>query len=413
MAVPANETLAMERDKRILLSGGGEESRNMLLDTFSSEDMDVSIDSVQGVDDTLEALVSNLHSLCIIRSKSDSLDTTLSITSGAREAGFKVPIIVLMDLDWGDHERALVEAGAMAAIPWDGSQSAMLRNIVRLALSMRQAEEKLRQSNDRLIQDLVTAQDLRERAEALNIQYIEAAESYALAKQELERSNQDLQSFAYAVSHDLREPLRMVSSYLKLLEKRYQGQLDETASEFIDFAVEGAQRMARMIGDLVEFSRVDTKAKEFEVVSLDEIVAEATDNLSIAVEESGAQISVADNLPNVTGDRSQLVRVLQNLIGNAIKYINEDRSPEIEVGTLQKNGTPVVFVRDNGIGIAEEYYERIFEVFQRLHGRTEYEGTGVGLAVVKRIVERHGGRIWVESEPNQGSTFFLSLRAMN
>ena len=224
---------------------------------------------------------------------------------------------------------------------------------------------------------------------------------------ELERSNKELEQFAYVASHDLQEPLRMVSSYTELLERRYGDKLDDKGRTFINFAVDGAVRMQRLINDLLEFSRVSTRGKPMQPVDVNRVLGAVRANLSVAIREAGALVT-NEALPTVVADETQLVQLLQNLVGNAIKFRGGER-PLVHV-SAQPGGTECVFaVRDNGIGIAPEYFERIFVIFQRLHARGEYPGTGIGLAVCRRIVERHGGRIWVESAPGQGSTFYFAL----
>jgi len=224
---------------------------------------------------------------------------------------------------------------------------------------------------------------------------------------ELERSNKELQEFAYVASHDLQEPLRMVSSYTTLLSRRYKGKLDESADDFIGFAVDGATRMQKLINGLLQYSRVGTKGKQFEPTDVNDIFAQSVNNLTFAIEENEAQVT-RDELPVVMADDVQLVQLFQNLIGNAIKFHGETL-PQVHVGVRQEGETWIFSVKDNGIGIEQEYRERIFVIFQRLHGRQEYAGTGIGLAVCKRIVERHGGHIWVESESGAGSTFLFTI----
>ncbi|PYP71979.1 MAG: hypothetical protein DMD41_10620 [Gemmatimonadetes bacterium] len=228
---------------------------------------------------------------------------------------------------------------------------------------------------------------------------------------ELERSNKELEQFAYVASHDLQEPLRMVSSYTELLERRYGDKLDDKGRTFINFAVDGAVRMQRLINDLLEFSRVSTRGKPMQPVDVNRVLGAVRANLSVAIREAGALVT-NEALPSVVADETQLVQLLQNLVGNAIKFRGGER-PLVHV-SAQPGATECVFaVRDNGIGIAPEYFERIFVIFQRLHARGEYPGTGIGLAVCRRIVERHGGRIWVESAPGQGSTFYFALPTGN
>jgi signal transduction histidine kinase len=228
---------------------------------------------------------------------------------------------------------------------------------------------------------------------------------------ELERSNKELEQFAYVASHDLQEPLRMVSSYTELLGRRYSDKVDDKGRKFIGFAVDGAVRMQRLINDLLQFSRVSTQGKAMQPVDVNRVLGAVRANLSIAIKEASALVT-NDELPTVVADETQMIQLLQNLIGNAIKFRGGER-PQVHV-SVQPGAAECVFaVRDNGIGIAPAYFERIFVIFQRLHARGEYPGTGIGLAVCRRIVERHGGRIWVESAPGQGSTFYFALPTGN
>ena len=226
--------------------------------------------------------------------------------------------------------------------------------------------------------------------------------------EELTRSNAELEQFAYVASHDLQEPLRAVASCVQLLKKRYEGRLDARADEFILHAVEGTKRMQALINDLLAYSRVGTHQQPFEPVDCGEIVEEALANLTVAVQESGATVT-RDPLPTVMADPTHLTQVFQNLIGNALKFRAEGRKPLIRLTAKNAAGEWTFAVSDNGIGIEPQYFERIFRVFQRLHTRASYPGTGIGLAICKKIVERHGGRIWIESQPDQGSTFYFTL----
>ena len=232
-------------------------------------------------------------------------------------------------------------------------------------------------------------------------------EELAQRTEELAHSNRELEQFAYVASHDLQEPLRMVASYTQLLARRYKDKLDADANEFIHYAVDGATRMQALIIDLLTLSRVGTHGKPIELCESGAALDRAIANLRLATEESGAVVT-RDPMPKLTADSSQLTQLFQNLIGNAIKFRGET-SPVVHVGAEKKDGEWLFSVRDNGIGIAPEFFERIFVIFQRLHGKHEYPGTGIGLSVCKKIVERHGGRIWIESEPGQGTVFYFTL----
>ena len=269
----------------------------------------------------------------------------------------------------------------------------MVGEIFVNALERRQAEEELQhrlEVEERMTGELKREVDERKRTE-----------------EELARSNAELQSFAYVASHDLQEPLRMVASYLQLLERRYKGKLDDDADDFINYAVDGATRMQRLINDLLKYSRVSTQAKEFEPTNCETVLENTLSNLQIAIKESEAVVA-HDPLPNVMADNIQLGQLLQNLIGNAIKFRNE-KPPRIHVSAKQKEGEWTFSVQDNGIGIDPDYKDRIFVIFQRLHGVGDYPGTGIGLAICKRIVEHHGGRIWLESQPGEGCTFYFTI----
>lgn len=244
-------------------------------------------------------------------------------------------------------------------------------------------------------------------AAALALQARELERRVAERTADLERSNRDLEQFAFIASHDLQEPLRMVSSYTQLLAERYGDRLDEKARKYIGYAVDGATRMQRLIEDLLAWSRIGSRGKPPESVDSGAVLLSVIANLAAPIAESGAVISHGE-LPVVRADASQLALVFQNLISNAIKFRGE-APPRVHVDARVEGGEMVFSVRDNGIGIEERYLGRILEIFQRLHTRREYPGTGIGLAIVRRIVERHGGNIWCESAVGQGSTFSFTI----
>ncbi|MGZ7134683.1 MAG: PAS domain-containing sensor histidine kinase [Methanobacterium sp.] len=235
----------------------------------------------------------------------------------------------------------------------------------------------------------------------------QAEEALKSTLRELERYNEELQSFAYITSHDLQEPLRSIASYAQLIERRYKGQLDSDADEFLDYMVGGATRLQGMIKGLLEYSRVGTKGGEFKDFNAEEALNHALSNLKSSIDECHVEV-IYDHLPVIHADENQISRVFQNLIGNALKFRKKDIQPKIHIST-QTDDEYIFSIADNGIGIEEQYKDRIFEVFKRLHPIGEYDGAGIGLAIVKKIVERHGGRIWVESEFGVGSTFYFAL----
>lgn len=234
-----------------------------------------------------------------------------------------------------------------------------------------------------------------------------AEEALRQKTQELARSNSELEQFAYVASHDLQEPLRMVSSYTQLLEQRYNDLLDERGRKYIYYAVDGANRMQRLINDLLAYSRVGTRGKSLAATDANVALGDAILNLASAIEQSQAMVT-HDPLPFVQADRSQLTQVFQNLIGNGIKFRGQ-AGPRVHVSAERRANRVIFSVRDNGIGIEPQHFERIFVIFQRLHSREDYPGTGIGLALCKRIVERHNGTMWVESQMDGGSTLYFSL----
>jgi light-regulated signal transduction histidine kinase (bacteriophytochrome) len=261
-------------------------------------------------------------------------------------------------------------------------------------------------SSGRLLYGIAQVQEITERKRAEEGLARVAAELERRAI-ELERSNADLQQFAYVASHDLSEPLRMVSSYVQLLERRYGDKLDTDAHEFIEFAVDGVNRMQRLIDDLLAYSRVGTSQYRFEQVDTAALVEDTLAGMRATVAESGAVVT-QEGLPTVTGDPGQLRQLFQNLIGNGIKFVEEGQ-PLIHVQAEQQGRDWRFSVADNGIGIDPRHAERIFAVFKRLHGRETYPGSGIGLSICKRIVERHHGRIWVEQNEGGGSRFCFTI----
>jgi PAS domain S-box-containing protein len=236
----------------------------------------------------------------------------------------------------------------------------------------------------------------------------ESDKAMFILNQELSRSNKDLENFAYVASHDLQEPLRMVTSFTQLLQQRYADKLDEDANTFIRYAVEGSKRMYELLNGLLSFSRVKTTGKEFARVDMNSVVKKVMSNLRLKMEETSTRI-VCGELPEITADENQMIQMIQNLVENGIKF--SKKGSEITISSELKDGFDIFSVKDQGIGIESQYYERIFRIFQRLHLKEEYEGMGIGLSICQRIVQRHGGNIWVESVPGKGSTFHFSIPA--
>jgi signal transduction histidine kinase/putative methionine-R-sulfoxide reductase with GAF domain len=225
---------------------------------------------------------------------------------------------------------------------------------------------------------------------------------------ELERSNKELEQFAYITSHDLREPLRMITSFLQLLERRYKDQLDDDANEFIEFAVDGAKRLDNMTYDLLEYSRISSQKREIKTIDFEDVLEEALINLKVPIDENNAVVT-HDPLPAIKGDAELKVQLFQNIIGNSIKYRSPQETPKIHISASKEHDQYLFSIKDNGIGMSSEHLEHIFTIFKRLHTHDEYEGTGIGLAIAQKIVHQQGGEIWAESEPGKGTTFYFTI----
>jgi signal transduction histidine kinase len=298
-----------------------------------------------------------------------------------RKKGVSTPLILVTG--------ALNSVTAVECVKQGATDYVLKDHLSRLTLCVRRALEEMR---------------LREEGKR-------AQGELAHKMDELGRSNRDLEQFAYIASHDLQEPLRMVAAYTQLLAERYRGKLDDDADKYMGYAVEGALRMQALVHDLLTFSRVGRNGVERKSLDSSHAVREALQNLAVVIQESGAVVKQS-TLPVVHSDRTQLLQLFQNLIGNAIKF--RGKEPLVVVVSAERKDKEWEFaVADNGIGIAPEHKEVIFSIFQRLHTRAEYPGNGVGLAICKKIVEQHGGRIWVDSEPGKGSTFRFTLPAVS
>jgi len=282
---------------------------------------------------------------------------------------------------------------------WESVEIQILRNDGSIRTALWNSANVYAEDGKTLVATIAQGQDITERKQG--------EERLSRLVSKLSTANRDLSQFAYVASHDLQEPLRMISSYLQLLSRRYSGHLDKDADEFIGYAVDGANRLQRMINDLLVLSRIGTRGGAFAKTDVDLVLNLAMTNLKIVIEESSAKITYG-NLPTVDADEVQLTMLFQNLIANAIKF-RSDNSPAIDVSAERGVGEWVFSVRDNGIGIDPQYQNRLFVIFERLHSAAKYSGTGIGLALCRRIVERRGGRIWVESALGKGSTFRFTI----
>ena len=286
----------------------------------------------------------------------------------------------------------------------------LVRDITSLKKAQKEIQERLEKER-RLTEELSSAneelQAISEEVITSNEELRHAQNNLRLLVSELKMSNKELEQFAYVASHDLQEPLRMITSFTQLLEKRYKGQLDVDADDYIGFVVDGAHRMKDLIDDLLEFSRLNTEVREFEIVIMEIALEDVLRNLKPSIKESKAHIT-HDYLPTIMGDHVQIIQLLQNLVGNAIKF-NGDEPPEIHISAKDEGNEWLFSVSDNGIGIDLNHQKQIFSIFKRLHTREEYPGTGIGLSISKRIVERHNGQIWIVSELGKGSTFYFTI----
>jgi light-regulated signal transduction histidine kinase (bacteriophytochrome) len=331
--------------------------------------LDATADVAQTAEEFAELVRKNSYDVILADYKLPGWNGMESVEILRRE-GLDIPVILVSG--------ALGELTAVECIKQGAADYVLKDHLARLPEAVRRAmrEQKLRQDHKH-------------------------------SQEELARSNQDLEQFAYVASHDLQEPLRMVATYTQLLAERYQGKLDADADKYIHYAVDGALRMQKLVQDLLAFSRVGRQGMALESTDCNTVLEVSLSNLKAAIQESGAVIRHGP-LPVVMADGSQLVQVFQNLIGNAIKFRGSE-APSIQVNAEATANEWIFSVTDNGIGIAPEQTENVFVIFRRLHTRTEYPGNGIGLSVCKKIVERHGGRIWVKSEPGRGSTFQFTL----
>jgi signal transduction histidine kinase len=411
----AGTPIAAKSSVRILYLEDDRNDVELVCAKLEDEGLACSVIPVETQGDFVKALNDNGFDVILADYKLPSFDglTALGI---AREKAPDVPFIFVSG--------SMGEELAIDSLKRGATDYVLKQRLSRLGPAMRRALEEAQEHREREkaeeevrkyqqhLEEMVKERTVQleaanEQLEREIAERKEAEKGLKRISEELKRSNADLQHFAYAASHDLQEPLRVIEGFINLLARRYEGKLDAKAAEFIGFAIEGVKGMRALIKDLLEYSRVGTGDMNLIPTDFSEVVDRAVFNLRTAVEESGAAIT-RDLLPTIRADQAQISRLFQNLIGNAIKFCGK-KTPDIRISAEKGEHVWTFFVRDNGIGIDPENTERIFAVFQRLHTKEEYSGTGIGLAICKRIVERHGGRIWVTSEKGKGSTFSFTI----
>jgi light-regulated signal transduction histidine kinase (bacteriophytochrome) len=292
-------------------------------------------------------------------------------------------------------------AQALSRGQWEhATEPSGVRELAELSAAFNQMGEAIRQRTAQL-------ESANRQLEGEIAERQAAQEALQRAAEQLTSSNKELEQFAYIASHDLQEPLRVVTGYVQLIERKYKGRLDAEAEQFMEYIRDGVSRMQQLITDLLSYSRLGTRSKPFGPVKAETVLERAVTNLQPLIDQNSAVVA-HQALPEVRGDETQLLQLFQNLIANAVKF-HGHRRPQVDISARPENGQWVFAVHDNGIGIERQYWEQIFAIFQRLHTRQKYPGTGIGLAVCKRIVERHGGRIWLDSQPDQGTTFYFTL----
>ena len=376
-----------ERLIKVLLVEDDEDDYVLIRDLLDEvREQQFQLDWVATFEDALQTIWQQQHDVYLI-------DYRLGERNGLEllrliERHYNVPVIILSGQGDRELDIAALRSGAADYLDKTYLHSSLLEHFIRASIERNRALNALQKSEQN---------------------YRELFERETQLRQELSRSNAELQEFAYIASHDLQEPLRAVSGYIKLLQTEYISQLDSTAHEYTNLAIDGTKRMRGLIEDLLAYSRVGTIEQVLSTVDCHKVVQEVISNLPTLIEESRADIIYRD-LPSIVADRTQIVQLFQNLTINAIKFRRPDTPPRIVIqAELTDNNRWLFSVADNGIGISPEYFDRIFKIFRRLHTHREFVGTGVGLALCRKIVERHGGKIWVESKLEEGSTFFFTI----
>lgn len=391
----------MNKELRVLIVEDSEDDELLLLRVLRQGGYKPVWERVE-TSEVMRAALENGHWEVIIADYVMPRFSGLAALDILKQSGQDLPFIIVSGNIGEDIAVAAMKAGAHDYI----LKGNLIRLVPAVERELREAEvrrERLRAEAALVRYHEELEQRIKERTEELRASKVELERLV----RELERSNKELEQFAYVASHDLQEPLRIVSGFMKLLAQRYGSQLNDKAREYIHYAVDGTERMSQLIRDLLLFSRVRSGNWEPSLIDMNVVFDTALGNCRASVEEAGARVT-REQLPVVRGDATQLGQLMQNLLTNAIKF-RGPAPPEIHISASQQDVSWLFSVRDNGIGIAPEDRERIFMIFQRLHSRKMYSGTGIGLAVCQRVVECHGGRIWVESSPDGGSTFFFNL----
>ena len=398
---------------RILLAGGGESTHAALLKVFKGGTYEVEIVQAVDADEALHAMVSERIQLCVVRAHADNPEVALSICADSQEAGLRIPIIVLMDMASRQAEEQFLKAGAMSAMPWDGSQDAMLRNFVNLTLWLRRSEDNLRQSNDQLVMEMRTLQDERERAEALSSEYVELAENYALAKTELENLNQQKDKFFSIIAHDLRSPFTALLGFSSMLQDRADKLSPEKIKEFASHIHESGNRVFKLLENLLEWARLQMDRIEVEpkLVSLGDIAHKTIEVLGPVAAEKDIKLVERGTPINAFADEHMIDAVIRNLVNNAIKFTPHEGTIAIMYDADESEGVARVSVMDTGVGMNAQTTQKLFKLSENVSTKgTDGEGgTGLGLLLCYELVHRNQGTISVESEQGAGSTFTVTL----
>lgn len=395
------------------MAGGGDETEAALLSAFDERADDIDIVHATESDEALHALVAERFQLCVIRAQADSPGFAMDLCNDAAEAGVRIPIVVLMDIASRQTEEALLKAGALAAMPWDGSQDAMLRNFVHLTLGLRQSEDNLRQSNDRLVMEMRTLQDERERAEALSSEYVELAENYALAKEELEKLNQEKNKFFSIIAHDLRSPFTALLGFSTLLEQRADKLEPEKIKEFATHINESGNRVFKLLENLLEWARLQMNRVQVEprMFPTNDVAGKTVEVLGPVAADKGIHLIERGDAPQAYADPHMIDAVIRNLVNNAIKFTPAGGTIAIIYEADEDAGKARISVMDTGVGMAPEIAAKLFSITGNVttQGTDGEKGTGLGLLLCKELVDRNGGRLTVESEEGSGSTFTFTL----